>query len=544
MKTYSVCLRSFIITVVVLLGLGGGIGSVRADSLRQSLSGDLDLRAYYNDVEGNKGNSFLTEGPGVLSDVYFYYDNTSSDTSQIQWDGLLYLQGTDDPRFEIRGDKVRLRNAYLTAERPEHWKATGGYFSENYSSFTLNSSLLGLNTSYHLSDSSRFRLFGGRDSRARPQESFRRYVYGGRFEWDPAEKNTLSLSSVRTEDDDESLSQGEAIGISPEENIVGSIEYNGQVTENLQIQAEYASSNFDSSPATDTGSADHERAAKTSLRWRPFQATELRGYYEEVDPNFTTLSGFARTDRELYQLNWNQKLSRSLSLLTEYEIWEDGLESTTTNDVTDWTVETNYTPRASAGWLKRASVFYEDRENEGETEGIDFSDNDNNDEDQYRWGADLSNEFGATDFDVGYSEERYESDSETIQQVDATLSHRFDLSVPVTYSVNGLYKTNVNEQGAGSQDAVDRTVRVSNEMFLARGRAQELRLYHRYLNEDVDNAEELVDHTIGTEFQYTLNRKIDSRLSFSCEFFDHTDKGNPNQEYQEETLELRYQTPF
>lgn len=546
MNSISSRLRFFLILLAVAL-VSSFIGSPgQAKSLRESLSGDLNLRAYYNDLSGNKDNSFLTEGPGFLSDVYFYYDNTSPDTSQIQWNGLLYLQGTDDPRFEIRNDKVRVRNVYLTAHRQNHWKATGGYFTESFSSLTFNSSLLGLNTQYHLTDTMRFKLFGGRANRARPGNSLRRYAEGSRLEWSPVADNTLSLSYVRTHDDEGSLDSDELSGIGSDTatNVVKAIEYDGQITDEIQVRGEFALSDFDTEPASGASSVENQDATQLYLRWRPVQQTEVRTYYEKVDPDFHTLSGFARTDRELSRLNWNQKITSSISVLSEYEVWENGLEGTTTDDVTSWSLETNYTPRSTGWWRRRLVVYYESRENEGETEGIDFDGTDSNDEDQYLWGADLSNQFGQTGFDLGYSREHFGSDSETINLLDVSLNHRFEFQIPLTYTASGTYKETEDKLGSGQNPNVDRSVRFNNEVILAEGRAQELRFYHRYSNEDASNSAELVDHTVGTEFRHVLDRKLDSRLSFSYELYDHTDKGDPTQDYQEQTVELQYQTPF
>jgi hypothetical protein len=526
--------------------------SVMADSIRESISGDLDVRAYYNEVGGNENLSFMTEGPNVLTDLYFYYDDKIGQNDGIQLSGELYLQGTDDPQYQIRNDEIRLQNIFLTAEKQNEWKFTGGYYSERYTQYTMNSVLLGLNGWLQLSENARLRAFAGRANRARPGNKLRRFAGGSRLEYTPFENQMLAVSYVQTEDDEDSLDGTELNGVDTFSNSVTSIDYEGEFeSQNLTVSGEWATSDFDSEPAGGGSSIDGEVARKAELRWRPVEITEFSGKYEEVDPGFNTLSGFATTDRKSYRLNWNQVVTESINFQSQYEKWNDGLESNTQNDVTRWEVDARWTPTSNdnAYWRKELAVLYESRENEGADPGLD--DGGANDSDEHLWDLELWNQFGKNELIIGYNWDENALETTVREEWTMNFSRRFEklgftestsVEIPLSYYLNTSYKEDQDDQGSTSE--VDRSVRIDNQVILAEGRREEISLSHGYLNEHSDGDQEIITESYGVSYSRIINRELGTRISLSYDFTDNRDKGDSSQEYDEEQIQARFTTSF
>lgn len=534
LKTVSTVLI-LIVAFSVLFLIGG---PAAAESIRDSITGELEFKAYYNDVSGNEDLSFMTEGANVLSDVYFYYQPTPESSDAIHWKGMLYMHGTDDPQYQVQGRTLRVQNIYLTANRPEVWEVTGGYFSEQYSGYTMNSTLLGVNSWYNFTPDLTLRALGGRVQRARTGEQYARYAGGFRLDWTMMEGQSFNFTYMRTKDDDNSLT-GSSKPDNPDTitNTVKSTGYEGTFFDGMfNLNAEWARSDYDT--GLDTDNYDGEDARKVEMDFTPVSSSRFEASYEEVDPNFRTAQGFASKDKERYEFYWDQQVAEPLRFDVEYITWEDGVESVSEHGVDNWISNIYYQPGEAGYWQPEFSLSVENREDDGgDTDKIE------NKADEFTWEAELSNQFTENhELNLSYYQEDDDQDSEVsgIWRVDYSGNYE-QLGLPVDHNFFLEYREDENDLGGNEE--IDRRNRVENRLIFGQGEKEEIDLFHNYQNEHADGQAEIVKHNFGLDYTYLINRKFDSKVSLGYEQTDSEDKGSTD-DYQEETLEFNYKTQF
>ncbi len=510
---------------------------VTAGSFRDAITGDLEFKAYYNNVTGKEDLSFKTEGANVLSDIYFYYQPTPENNNSIRWKGMLYLHGTDDPQYQVHERTLRVQNLYLTANQPDEWEVTGGYFSEQYTGYTMNSTLLGVNSWYNFTPDFTFRALVGREHRARSGEQYARYAGGFMLDYAVMEGHAFQFTYMKTKDDDSSLGGSSK----PDEsdtatNTVKSTSYEGEFAGGMvEVNGEWARSDYDTE--LDSKDYDEEDARKLEFDFTPLDSTSFEASYEKVDPDFETLQGFASTDRERYELYWDQQIMETFRFDLEYINWEDGLEAPSTHGVDNWISNFSYRPETKGIWEPEFNFSIESRKDDGGETGPQ------NKADEFTWEAEFANQLTEHhQFSLSYYKEDDDQDSEVSGLWRLDYGGEYPrLGLPLNYDFFVEYREDENKLGGGS--AIDRRVRVENRLVFGEGEKEEIDLYHNYQNEHAAGEAEIVKHNFGFDYTYLINRKFDSKLSLGYEQTDSEDKGSDN-DYKEETLEANYKTSF
>lgn len=507
----------------------------------ESLGGDFSLRLYNNSVTGNEALSFKTEGPNYLTEANVVYQSDwGSGEDAVELEGLFSLRGTDDEQFQVRDDTLRLQNVYFTARKRDHWEATAGYFNEQFTSYTMSTSLLGLNGYYSLTDDVRLSFFAGRDRRARGNNQFRRWASGSRINWSLSENHDLGFSYVQTRDQIGSLDESERQGIGDTlSNQVMSLDYSGRPgIEGMRMQAEFAVSDHDTSPTESGGENNNETAQLLELNFSPEAYGQFNASYEKVDPNFETESGFATQDRKRWRLGWRGSFLRAWSAQLQFEDWEDGLESTRQNEVQNWQLGGDYAPKRRGYWVYTFSASINDRQNEGRPASGDA-----NEADERDYELSTRQTLGKNKFDLSYVYEDQKADSEINRSIDFGYQRSLEImNQSLDYSFSSNYREEENELGSSSE--IDRSVDFSNNLLIGSGQRERIELYHGYRNEHSDGASEIVTEKFGASYNYTLSEKWARELSASYSQNDVEDQGDPTQSYKEETVELNFSTEF
>jgi hypothetical protein len=506
----------------------------------EAFGGDLQVRVYHNNISGNEALSFKTQGLNYSSEINFGYNDRWGADDEVRVQGLANFQLSDDPRYQIRDDTIRLQNAYITANRPDHWMARAGYFSENFSSYTFSSSLLGLNGSYSLTDGLTLRLLAGRDHRARAGQQYARYSGGWRTEWAPTKENyEFGLSYVQTRDHVNSLQEAERSNVSDTiSNEVWGIDYQHRFDYlNSRLEAEWARSNFDTDVTSDAGQREGDNALNIGIQLRPGAIGNVTMDFEEVDPGFESSAGFATSDRRRYRLGWDRSFTPLFSMRGDYERWEDGLESTRENRVKDWSLEAAYGFGFESFWRPALEASVQNRVNDG------FENSSINESDRETYRLSMNNRLGASDVNFEYSLQDRKSDSETRGQLG------FDLRAPLelggysfTYYLDSQYEELENDLGVQSE--IDRRLRYENRLVLAEGEQESIELKQGYQESDGANSRPIVRESGGVSYRYMINRQTGDEISVSYNFTDNEDKGNSDQNYREETFEMNVGLTF
>lgn len=230
--------------------------------------------------------------------------------SVIDWDFKIALERTTDPAYEAHSD-VKIRNLRTLLTKKGVWEVAGGDVYGRYSPYTIDQSFTGL-TSYHnfklgrglLTWSSLF----GRPVRSRENVSYHRDVSGAQIRWagefpalGPPFSLDLKLSYGRTEDDSTSISSTGGAALSLYDASAWSIWSRIGLSHNIAVQGEWAASdgspNRHSAPDTNGEAWNvglyYEEPGQQDASWAPWKAGVK---FEEVDPNYLTPLGFARTD--------------------------------------------------------------------------------------------------------------------------------------------------------------------------------------------------------------------------------------------------------
>ncbi|MFP4687507.1 MAG: hypothetical protein ACLFN5_05285 [bacterium] len=509
---------------------------LQAGVIRDSISGDLEFRAYYDQISGNEDLSFKTEGFNYLTDLYLYYQPSREETNGVQYRGMLYLQGTDDPQYQTRGDNWRLQNVYLTATRPEKWEMTGGYFSNRYTRYTMNSTLLGINGWFKPTENFRMRLFSGREHRARSSEQHARYAGGVRAEVERFDNHLLGFNYVRSKDHKSSLDDGELDGVSDTAaNEVYSFDYTGSFFEKmLEVDGEVAMSEGDTDSSSSGGDYDNEKARRIRIRLRPLDKTRLTGRYEKVDPGFETLQGFASTNRKRYEFGLSQDISNNWDLGVDYITWEDGLgDEIKTKEIKNWRTRTAYRNQSDFLGDQEWSLSFEKRE-----------DDESKETDENIWEVGLDNRFSRKHrINIYYSYEEDDADSDQLGLWRVGYNGRFEpYEFPVDYDFNTEYREDEDKTVSGLN--TDRRIRVENNLTLGRGRRESLALFHHYQKEKTAGLDDVFRTSYGAGYTYLFSRETGNSLSLLYEVNDIEDKEDPTRDYKEKSIELNTKVSF
>jgi hypothetical protein len=307
---------------------------------------------------------------------------------------------------------------------------------------------------------------------------------------------------------------------------------------NSNLTAEIAQSNFDSAPRSPLGERQNENAYKISSRTRTERLGSVRLIYERVQPGFRTLTGFTTPDRSRWNVNWSRRFGRAWSVTSDYEQWHDGLTSPREHDVSDWRLGTSYDPAMSGYWTYSSRASLQNRQDDGRA-----APDDPNETDEYLMTLITQQNFGENTVDAEFVHEDQQSDSETRNRFE------LDFTIPFTlnernweYETGGYYETEQNE--LGPTDETDRRFRFSNTIVIGHNELETLELSQSYSEEDVANSQEIIRETLRLSYYYVINPSFGDEISFSYYLNNNDNKGDPTQDYQEETLEMTLNVSF
>ncbi|GEM_PF-3522643 len=504
---------------------------VTAGVWRESISGDLEFRAYYDRITGNEDLSYKTDGANYLTDLYFYFQPSREETNGIHYRGMFYLQGTDDPQYQTRGDNWRVQNVYLTATSPGEWELTGGHFSSRYTQYTMNSTLLGLDGWLHATDNFRLKTFAGRQRRARSNEQYARYAGGVRGELEPFANHELGLNYIHTQDHTGSLSGADLDGVGDTiDNTVYSLDYEGSFFDRkLRLDGEIATSEGELDSDTDY---DNELARRIRGRVRPFTGTQFTARYEKVDPDFETEQGFANTDRRRREFRFDQRLTDRWDLNAEYSNWENIDSDVDQRDVTNWLVFTSYQSEIDYFGTQQWDLSFERDKDSGDNEA-----------DEKVWEFGLDNLFTpAHRVNIRYfrEEEEDEEDNETDISI-LRLGYSGDFQpyeLPLNYDLSTEYREDDIEDGT------DRRWRLENDFTVQRTDDETFSFYHHYQTDKDAEYDDIVRHSYGADYTYVLCPEFGNRITLGYEETDTTDKEDSDRDYREQTFELNVEASF
>ncbi len=495
---------------------------------RESLSGELDMRVYYDSIRGNEELSFKEDGVNYLSDVYFYYNKMVGMDDNIALNGQLYLRATDDRRFQTRNDRVRVENLYLTAERNGFWHLTGGYFSENYSSLTMNTTQLGLKGNYRLREDLTLSAFGGRDRRAR-SDQYRRTSIGGQVNWLESDRTEWKLNIVRTRDH---KSSADIEDLARSNEVISMATRREELDGMLSFRGEIASSRVEEGDTEHSG----KHAYRANLNLSPTDALRAGYRFERTDELFESFTASSRQDRILHRsnLDYNPQFL-NLERFGFNFMGQRDIDEVTKGDERDRrSLRGGLDYRGAPGdWLTDFSLANERYWDEAQSADLDERLNE----------IELYLDLGWSDLMLASTYEDQHGEAERARAHQAVLFWDYHLlGIPINLETGIEYRKDREEDGG--ENIYNRRSVIEQHATLGRGDAR-LGLDYRY---DYDRrgggGGDVVQEEIETRFDYFLDRDFERILSLRFEWFDNRDKADSQRDYSEYTYELRFRSQF
>ena len=511
----------FFLAVLVVFILPAEVGG---EEITQSISGDVDLRAYYDNIRGNEELSFKEDGFNYLTDLYFYYDRTLGEDNDVVLDGLLYLRATDDGQYQTSDDRVRVENIHLTAERNGSWHLTGGYFSERYSALTMNMSQLGVKGNYQLGEDIKWSSFAGRDRRASGDQP-RRMSGGTQLAWQESENASWNINYVRTRDHASSVDEPATVQSNEILSLVGEREHGDGM---VRMSGEVARGEI----TTDGTEFDNQLAYRGDLRLRPREDLRFNYRFDRADENFESLTASFRENRILHRGR------------VEYDPQEWGMENWSYHfvgqrDIDEATRSDTRDRRVIRGginyrggydrWLRDLTLEKRRRWREDKT----------TDEDERVQEIEAMFDLGVAELLLGTTfEDQRKADDRTREHSSVLYWDRTFFGVPVDFETGFDYrKTRTSDR------QYDRRNIFEQRLVLGRG-GEQIFLDYRYDYDRRGTTGDLVQEQFEASFERQLLPEYNGVLSLSFEWFDNRDKEDSSRNYSEYTYELGFRGQF
>ncbi len=329
-KTIS---RGGILGSIFLLALSPGL--TRAATSQIKINNRTDLINYTISGPG-KAASFYVDGNHFLHET----DIRARNSFDNGWNSVLNFnfRVTDNDQFDP--ETVSIEKLNLKLDKGRVRLNFGDYFA-NFSQYSMNKSIKGMGAQINLKDKENYvRLaYGIFDSQweylyKTPDsgEPMDRFGGGGRFQHAGEKYRVgLNLGYVRDDDNDPNRTTENAYI-----NLVPALdwEYRG---EGFKLSGEHACSDTTMTSSTGTESKTSGNAHRLSLTTR-IGLVKLRGKYERVSTDFTTLGGGATPDRQRIYTKANARLNSRWSLFGVFDHSSNNLADnaalTTTTNIT------------------------------------------------------------------------------------------------------------------------------------------------------------------------------------------------------------------
>lgn len=133
---------------------------------------------YYQDVFGNEERSYLKEGTHYLMELTG--DLTQEVSDKVNFDAYFNLRSSDDPQRQIGERDVMFVQGYVRLY-DDAYELQGGDYAEDYTSYTLGTSLLGVKAHLKPVDGLKVYALWGRN-RDEELDRYVRNTFGGRVE--------------------------------------------------------------------------------------------------------------------------------------------------------------------------------------------------------------------------------------------------------------------------------------------------------------------------------------------------------------------------
>jgi len=396
-----------------------------------SFSVDLSLEAYYQDVWGNEEKSSLTEG-------WMYLDNLILDLSQslgekAKFQAYTHLRTSNDPQYQIDEREFMFVEGYgriADDYEPDMYELWCGDYAEDYSTYTLSTSLLGAKAFYKYNDWVKVSTLAGRN-RDESLDNYVRYTAGGKVQFFYNDILTIGGTVIHTDVERDSLNSLSPIG--DEFNQVYGADLHVKLLEDrFHFDVEYAQSVYNEDTRDNSLKDKRDSAVLVKSDISPLENLMFSAAFERVEPWFHSILGSASPDlqRVLGQIDYAPgNMVSNITLMHEYSF----------NNINDHSLEEYRTFTHMTSFTSSISPFYtnEDIWNSLNVDvQIDhtkyYTDDDPRTIDQNDLSANLvvSQSFNHWDYALGYTYTR------TWDQIDETseiYSHSPNASIGINY---------------------------------------------------------------------------------------------------------------
>ena len=273
-------------------------------------------QVYGTRLSGDVSRSFKDEATHYGNVLTLGYDHPFKDrtrTLRLRAD----LRNTDDPWRQKK--RLELCGLLFTFGKEKRYRFQAGDIAVHGGRYTFQRSMEGASYRHNLSIAGgelEAQAGYGRLQEAKEGIGFRRLLLASGLAWEGrvnrflVEQLKLNLAYARTWDDEESISQkGE---LTPDQNGVIGIGIHLRLKNNLNLKGELASSSFKDAPSKDP-SKDNAFCLEVDKR---FGLGNLRVGWEEIQPDFRSLSGSGYPDTRRLSGYFNTSIGRRITLST------------------------------------------------------------------------------------------------------------------------------------------------------------------------------------------------------------------------------------
>ncbi|RLA96624.1 MAG: hypothetical protein DRG69_00345 [Deltaproteobacteria bacterium] len=254
---------------------------------------DYRSDVYYQDVFGNEKRSFLKEGTHYLQELTG--DLTQETVSgKVNFNAYFNLRSSDDPQHQIDERDVMFVQGYVRLY-DDAYELQGGDYAEDYTSYTLGASLLGVRAHLKPVDGVKVYALWGRN-RDEELDRYVRNTFGGRVE---LSYRGLSLGATFVHNDvvRSSLKDDSPVGDEFNQVFGGDLKLS-LFEDRFELQAEYARSIYNEDERDETIEDEYDDAYFVKVQMRPFKGLALGAEFERVEPLFNTVMGSASPDMQ------------------------------------------------------------------------------------------------------------------------------------------------------------------------------------------------------------------------------------------------------
>jgi hypothetical protein len=251
----------------------------------------LSSEVYYQDVKGNEEKSTLEED-------WFYVENLILDlnhefTDKIKFQGYTHVRSSNDSLHQIDNRDWMFVEGYVRLY-DEFYELWGGDYAEDYTPYTLSTSLLGAKGFYTYNDWIKVSALYGRN-RDEDLDHYIQNTTGGRIELYYKEHLTIGGTFIHTDVVRDSLRADSPLGDQFNQVFGGDIHLT-LWGDRLHFDAEFARSiyNYDERDKTLRDQYDNVYLVRGDIS--PRNNLTIRAEFERVEPWFYSTMGYASGD--------------------------------------------------------------------------------------------------------------------------------------------------------------------------------------------------------------------------------------------------------